>query len=140
MSHSVRGLGVCEHFLWFWRETTLCSPMDCSRQGNSPGKNTGPGGHPLLQGIFLTQGLNLGLLHFRQILLPSEPPGNPQRKSGKKMSDRERGLECVLAFLIVLERNSWLILKYTVEWGAPMCHPSLLPLHPHSPEMMVGLR
>ena len=30
---------------------------------NSPGKNTGVGGHALLQGICLTQGLNLGLLH-----------------------------------------------------------------------------
>ena len=33
-----------------------------------PGKNTGMGCHFLLQGIFLTQGLNLGLLHCRQIL------------------------------------------------------------------------
>ena len=36
--------------------------------GDSPGKNTGVGGHALLQGIFLTQGSNLGLLHCRQIL------------------------------------------------------------------------
>ena len=35
---------------------------------NSPSKNTGVGCHSLLQGIFLTQGLNLGLLHCRQIL------------------------------------------------------------------------
>ena len=35
---------------------------------NSPGKNTGGGCHSLLQGIFPTQGLNLGLLHCRQIL------------------------------------------------------------------------
>ena len=35
---------------------------------NSPGKNTGVGCHFLLQGIFQTQGLNLGLLHCRQIL------------------------------------------------------------------------
>ena len=35
---------------------------------NSPGKNTGVGSHSLLQGIFLTQGLNLGLLQCRQIL------------------------------------------------------------------------
>ena len=35
---------------------------------NSPGKNTGVGCHALLQGIFLAQGLNLGLLHCRQIL------------------------------------------------------------------------
>ena len=35
---------------------------------NSPGKNTRLGSHSLLQGIFLTQGWNLGLLHHRQIL------------------------------------------------------------------------
>ena len=36
--------------------------MEFSRQ------DTGVGGHFLLQGIFLTQGSNLGLLHCRQIL------------------------------------------------------------------------
>ena len=46
---------------------TLCDPMDCrppgsSLQGDSLGKNTGVGCHVLLQGIFLTQGLNLVLL------------------------------------------------------------------------------
>ena len=35
---------------------------------NSPGKNTGVCSHSLLQGIFLTQGLNMSLLHCRQIL------------------------------------------------------------------------
>ena len=38
---------------------------------NSPDKNTGVGCHDLLQGIFLTQGLNLHLLHLlhgRQVL------------------------------------------------------------------------
>ena len=44
----------------------LCNPMVCP--GNSPGKNTGEGCHSLLQGIFLTQGSNLDLLHCRQIL------------------------------------------------------------------------
>ena len=34
----------------------------------SPGKNTGVGCHFLFQGIFLTQGLNPGLLHCRWIL------------------------------------------------------------------------
>ena len=33
-----------------------------------PGKSTGKGCHFLLQGIFLTQELNPGLLHCRQIL------------------------------------------------------------------------
>ena len=31
------------------------------------------------QGIFPTQGSNLGLLHCKQVLLPSEPPGKPGR-------------------------------------------------------------
>ena len=35
---------------------------------DSPGKNTGMGSHPLLQRIFPTQGSDLDLLHFRQIL------------------------------------------------------------------------
>ena len=35
---------------------------------NSPGLNTGVGSHSLLQGIFPTQKLKWGLLHYRQIL------------------------------------------------------------------------
>ena len=35
---------------------------------NSPVKNTGVGSHFLLQGIFLTQGSNPGLLNYQQIL------------------------------------------------------------------------
>ena len=35
---------------------------------DSPGKNTGLGCHSLLQGIFMTQGLNPCLLHCRHIL------------------------------------------------------------------------
>ena len=35
---------------------------------DSPGKNTGMGCHFLLQGIFLTQGSSLHLLHCRQVL------------------------------------------------------------------------
>ena len=63
---------------------TLCYPMDCSPPGfsyswNFPGKSTGVGWHFLLQGMFLAQGSNLGLLHWRQMLLPSEPPGKPNK-------------------------------------------------------------
>ena len=35
---------------------------------DSPGKNPGVGSHSFLQGIFPTQGSNLGLVHCRQIL------------------------------------------------------------------------
>ena len=48
------------HALW---PTRLLCPWD------SPGKNTGVGCHFLLQGIFPTQGSNLGLPHCRQTLL-----------------------------------------------------------------------
>ena len=40
-----------------------CSPPSSSAHGDSPGKNTGVGCHAFLQGIFPTQGLNIGLLH-----------------------------------------------------------------------------
>ena len=41
-----------------------CGPPGSSVHGDSPGKNTGVGCHALLQGIFLTQGLNLSLLRL----------------------------------------------------------------------------
>ena len=44
---------------------------------NSPGQNTGVGSCSLLQGIFLTQGLNPGLLHCRQILQQLSHQRNP---------------------------------------------------------------
>ena len=40
-------------------------------------KNTGVGCHALLQGIFLTQGLNLSLQHWQEGSLPLAPPGKP---------------------------------------------------------------
>ena len=43
---------------------------------DSPGKDTGVGSHSLLQGIFLTQGLNLGLLNMKQILYCLSYQGN----------------------------------------------------------------
>ena len=48
-----------------------------SVHGDSPDKNTGVGCQALLQGIFPIQGSNPGLLHGRQILLPSETSGKP---------------------------------------------------------------
>ena len=48
----------------------------------SPGKNTGVGSHSLLQGIFLTQGSNLGLLHCRQILYRLSHQGSPRITKG----------------------------------------------------------
>ena len=46
---------------------------------NSSGKNTGVGRHPLLQGIFPTQGLNPGLLCCSWILYHLSHQGSPFR-------------------------------------------------------------
>ena len=56
---------------------TLCDPMDYT-PWNSPGQNTGAGSLSLLQGIFLTQGLNRGLLHCRRILYQLSYEGSPK--------------------------------------------------------------
>ena len=60
---------------------TLCDPMDYTRllgPWDFPGKNSGVGCHFLLQGIFPTQGLNLG--HCRQILYQLSYQGIPLAK------------------------------------------------------------
>ena len=65
---------------------------------NSPGKNTRVGCYSLLQEIFLTQGLNLGLLRFRQILYYLRNQGSNQEKSPGKGSHEGRSVcVCVLS-------------------------------------------
>ena len=49
------------------------------RPWDFPGKNTGVSSHFLLQGIFLTQGLNPCLLHCRWILYHLSQQGSPQK-------------------------------------------------------------
>ena len=66
---------------------TLCNPRDYSPVPlgfsrlpcwwDFPGKSSGVGCHCLLQRIFPTQGSNLHLLHWRQILT-TESPGKPR--------------------------------------------------------------
>ena len=61
----------------------LCDPKDCSLPGSSvpgdsPGKTIGVGCHALLQGIFLTQGLNPRLLHCRGSLHYLSHQGSPR--------------------------------------------------------------
>ena len=67
----------------------LYDMMDCSSTRlpcpwNSPGKNSGVGCHSPLQGIFLTQGLNPGLLHCRffTIWATREAPKRNSTRSG----------------------------------------------------------
>ena len=73
---------------------TLCDPMDCSLPGSS-------GVHRILharilewvailfsRGIFLTQGLNPGLLHCRQILYHLSHQGSPIRQKQRSSGER----------------------------------------------------
>ena len=58
----------------------LCLPQLCHlKMSEPPGESQkyGVGSHSLLQGIFLTQGSNLGLPHYRQILYHLGHEGSP---------------------------------------------------------------
>ena len=48
-------------------------------------KNTGAGSLSLLQGIFLTQEANWGLLHCREILYQLSSQGSPMRKISRRI-------------------------------------------------------
>ena len=69
VSHSVVSDCLQPHGL---QPARLLSPWDFL------GKNTGVDCHFLLQGIFLTQGSNPGLLHCRQILYCLSYQGSPK--------------------------------------------------------------
>ena len=72
---AVQLLSHVQLFVTLW---TVAHQALCPR--NSSGKNTGVGCHALLQGIFLTQGLNLGvlnLLRWHTSFLPLLPAGKP---------------------------------------------------------------
>ena len=71
LSHSVVSDSLWSHRL---QPTRLLCPW------NSPGQHAGVGSHSLLQGIFLTQGWNLGLLHCRHILYRLSQEGSPCTK------------------------------------------------------------
>ena len=86
---------------------TLSNPVDCSPPGSSVhgiiSKNTGVGCHFLLQGIFLTQGLNLHLLR----LLPWQADSVPLSHLGsRRMRSTEKQMNSG-TFLVV----QWLIIS-----------------------------
>ena len=70
---------------------TLCNAMDCSPPGSSV-YGISQAIIPewvaisLLQGIFLIQGLNLGLLHCRQILYHLSHQGSPKSNGINKLN------------------------------------------------------
>ena len=53
----------------------MTPPGSLSVEFSRPGNNTGVGRHSFLQGVFLSQGSNLDLLHCRQILYHLRHPG-----------------------------------------------------------------
>ena len=55
------------------------SPSDFSVHEKFPSKNTGMSCHCLLQGIFLTRGLNTGLLHWQADSVPLAPLGSLEK-------------------------------------------------------------
>ena len=61
------GYSMCMCWVTQWYlalcDTMDCSPPGCSVHGDCPGKITGVDCYALIQGIFPTQGSNLGLLH-----------------------------------------------------------------------------
>ena len=58
-----------------------CSPPGSSVHGDTPVKNTGVGCPALLQGIFLTQGSNLYLLHLLPWQAGSLPLAPPEKST-----------------------------------------------------------
>lgn len=75
--------------------SNCCDPMDCGQQaslsGNFLSKNTGVDCHFFLQGIFLSQGLNTCVLHFRQILYHWATERKPWAVEGEiKITTKER--------------------------------------------------
>ena len=112
--------------------------MDCSLPGSSvlgdsPGKNTGVGCHTLLQGIFLTQGLNPHLLHlldWQMGSLPWAPPGKPLEMFSSVQScshDRFFATPWTVAHLASLSiTNSQSLLKLmSIESMMPSNHLTL---------------
>ena len=93
---------------------TLCDPVDCSPPvlcpWNFPGKNTGVGCHFVLQGIFLTQGLNPHLL----CLLPWQVDSLPLPHKGTYSWAEENG---------AVQSDGFCLLKY--GWFTMICECQL---------------
>ena len=77
---------------------------------DSPGKNTGVGCHFLLQGIFLTQESNPGLLHCRWILYHLSHQGSPSiQESSIIFIHPEKHILCTFSELDWMHSNPTII-------------------------------
>ena len=108
----------------------LCDPVDCSPPGSSVHgilqARTGVGHHFLLQGIFLTQGWNPGLLHGRQMLYRLSPPGKGGLGPGDRAPRIRNGAESPPAW-DAGARDIGLV------WGGGRGLSRALFVRPHSP-------
>ena len=99
---------------------------------NSPGQNTGVGCHFLLQGIFPTQGSNLGLPHCRWILYQLSHKGIPRIlewvaypfSSGSSWPRNQTGISCIAGGFF----TDWAIRKAPFDSKMPFIYVSLTSL------------
>ena len=88
----------------------LFDPMEPARllcPWDFPGKNTQVGCHALLQGIFPTQELNLGLLrllHWHIGSLPLAPPRKPSKYSAKYKISSETLVVSASGYILMLNQ------------------------------------
>ena len=114
---------------------TLCDPMNCSLpgssvHGHSPGKNTRVCCHPLLQGIFPTQGSNAGLLHCRWILCHLSHLGKPMHPGFLAEWYWKSGCSSLGLWLLVnateglgFKQNVW-VTSRVKKLMLPLCQPA----------------
>ena len=105
--------------------STLCNPMNHSLPGPCPwksqGKNTGVDCHFLLQGIFPTQGLNLGPLHCCQILYHLSHQGNIVTVN---LALILKSPVWVCSFVFALQPSSVIYSYHKPGTGVSACYPS----------------
>ena len=98
---------MLSHLSWVWLFATPWTAACQARYPRDPpGKSTGVGSHFLLQGIFLTQGLNpciLCHLHWQAGSLPRAPPGKAHK-------------------LWHIHTVQYLLFKQKKEWSSDTCH------------------
>ena len=102
-----------------------------------PSKNTGVSCHFLLQGIFLTPGLNLGLLHCRQFLYCVSHQENGADNQNLRRTKEEnpcRALSQQMPTIYRCSKNS-----YTVPCSSHgvTCHPQTWLYITHFPRRLV---
>ena len=85
------------------------------------------GCHSLIQGLFLTQGLNLRLLHWQEDSLPLRNLGSPNRELHWSFRmNRKDNLEPLLLWIQALTRHSFLKERDLVElWWWEIYHKRL---------------